>query len=72
MNQIELLFEGDGTFKNPYRAKIILGDHFSDEKHRFLSADCRSIGELEEQAEFLKMLLDKAVTKARRKFPKRN
>ncbi len=70
MDRIYLKVTGDGTAFNPKRAWLVLGDHPIDEEgNHLLSSDCGGAWEVEENANRLKKLLDKAVAKAKRKFP---
>ena len=61
---------GDGTVSNSYRAWIILGDHAIDNGKHLLSADCATVAEVEEAAQYLKKQLDEIVSSAKQKFPK--
>ena len=71
MDTIYLKFEGDGTAFNPHRACLVLGDQaMSANGDHYLSCDCRSLAEIEEQVAYLKKMLDKAATTAKRKFSK--
>jgi hypothetical protein len=68
---LKLKFVGDGTAFNSHRAWIVLGDHAIDNGDRLLTADCASVAEVEEAAQYLKKQLDEIVSSARRKFPKK-
>ena len=70
MDTIYLKVIGEGTARSPRRAWLVLGAHGIDgDGNHLLSADCAGAWEVEENANRLKNLLDKAVAKAKRKFP---
>lgn len=71
MKKIYLKFKGKpgGGFHNQPRAWFALGDHAIDaEQTHLLSPSCCSLGEVEEQAAYLKGLIEGAVENAKRKF----
>ncbi len=69
----KIYFKFNGGKGGPFDMKIgwlALGDHgVHNDGTPLLSPDCVSVAEIEEQAEYLKKLIDTAVGRAKRKLP---
>jgi hypothetical protein len=68
--KLRLVFMGKKqSFSEPLRARIVLGDHFiNDKDERLLTSDCATASELEAEVDFLKSQLDKFVRVTQKKF----